>query len=66
MPSDATTEVRWTLYQADTPIERARKLAEMALADFANDRFGLVDLATLRIARALESYAKMDAEARHE
>lgn len=59
-----TIERRWTLCQADTTAERARKLAEMAFADFANDRLGMTAKAALRIANALEHYARMDAAAK--
>ena len=56
----------WTIQAAHTPTQRARLLAELALADFANDRFGMTERVAFRIAEALEKYAMADALARQE
>lgn len=56
----------WELRADHTLPERARVLAEMALADFVNDRLGMVDRAAFRIADALAKYEKLDVStARH-
>ena len=44
--------------------QRAKILAEIALADFANDRGGMVERAAYRIADALSKYDDLDRLAR--
>lgn len=39
---------------------RAWKLAQLAFADFANDRDGMTDRAAWRIVQALEKYKEFD------
>lgn len=51
----------WDLDARHTTTERARILAEIAFADFANDRGGMTERAAFRIAEALEKYDALDA-----
>jgi hypothetical protein len=62
----ADTLKSWTIEATHTPTQRARLLAELALADFANDRFGMTDRVAFRIAEALEKYQAADARYREQ
>jgi len=53
----------WTLYAADPTTHRAMVFAELALMDFANDRFGLTERAALRIAEVMDKYHALDMQA---
>lgn len=57
-------ERTFTFEATDSLTKRAQKLAQLAFADFANDRHGMSERAAFRIAQALEYYANADARPR--
>lgn len=48
------------LFENDSLSTRALKLAQLAFAEFVNDRNGMTDRAAWRIVQALEKYQDFD------